>query len=135
MHGHQSLRKFKLFIQYSVYWFKNIINITFMIHISCKIWIYLRFLVKNFPKTDCQLVFCKLELEHLQVHMGIYHLEMCFCNSGLGTTINLILRSSLLELLLQLENSFCLFMCLYTSICRPLRHIGSHFDSRIPTIW
>ena len=63
-HDQQSVRKFKSFIQYSVHWFKNIINITFIIHISCKIWIYLKFLVKNCPKTAFQLVFCKLELEH-----------------------------------------------------------------------
>jgi len=34
IHDQQSLRKFKSFIQYSVHWFKNIINITFIIHIN-----------------------------------------------------------------------------------------------------
>ena len=29
-------------------------------------------------KTAFQLVFCKLELGHVQVNMGIYHLKMHF---------------------------------------------------------
>ena len=78
IHDQQSLRKFKSFIQYSVHWFKNIINIIFIIHISYKIWNYLRFMVRSCPKTDIQLVFCKLGLEHLQVHMGNYHIKICF---------------------------------------------------------
>ena len=51
IHDQQSLRKFKSFIQYSVHWFKNIINITFITHISCKILINLRLLVGNCQKT------------------------------------------------------------------------------------
>ena len=67
-------------IIHSKWWLlvQNIINITFIIHISCKIWNYLRFLVRSCPKTDIQLVFCKLGLEHLQVHMGNYHIKICF---------------------------------------------------------
>ena len=54
----------------------NVLDISSMIYICINH--PLRFLVKYCPKTAFQLVFCKLELEHLQVDMGIYHLEMCF---------------------------------------------------------
>ena len=54
----------------------NVLDISSMIYICINH--PLRFLVKYCPKTAFQLVFCKLELEHLQVNMGIYHLEMCF---------------------------------------------------------
>ena len=54
---------------------KNIINVIVIIHIKCKICFNLRLLVK---KTAFQLVFCKLELELLQVDMDIYHIDRWF---------------------------------------------------------
>ena len=72
-----SLKKIKSI--HSVLWSlaQNIINITFLIHMSCKIWIFFEIVGKKLSKDGFQMVFFKLEKELLQVDVAIYHLEIC----------------------------------------------------------